>query len=416
MPWRPGAHAPLDIATPPPPPIPFNAGKPLQHMPPSLSFGFGCGNAFSAPPNPPAEPIAGPSAWRAPDACSARTGMQKRRRSSPEEDESIEETPVADDDMDMATSPLLSKRRRASSGRMSDETRVRPQRTPQRAQGAEVGKLLGMSNDADAASLDKPALLSVLHQLMQGSDELTERIYTLLPTPSLESVEHALDAAEAKIRASLPLASANSAAPIRDQYVWSRVRTSLAELAADVASYSSLFSMHNARNESLHPATTFSFLFMTTQRMIRLLRLLPHAEQTSGLVSKKGDERLDTLFENALPGGGKNSPNTIVYTILPSLLRDWNYWLRVVDHAVNDEGRMYGQEVVMGWERGLASLGLSSPTLGAPRSAEEQALRATLDHAATQMHTALGWLTGPPNRPVWSFAPVHAMEEAGCCL
>ena len=74
---------------------------------------------------------------------------------------------------------------------------------------------------------------------------------------------------------------------------------------------------------------------------------------------------------------------------------------------------MYGQEVVTSWERGVASLGTASTTLGAPRSVEEQVLRATMDQALQQMHSALGWLTGPAHRPAWSLAHTNAMEEVG---
>ncbi|WFC95428.1 hypothetical protein MBRA1_002076 [Malassezia brasiliensis] len=307
--------------------------------------------------------------------------------------------------MDIPASPTLTKRRRASSGRAGDETHGRSIRAPRKTQSAEVGKLL--------ASLDKPALLSLLHELMQGNEELTERIYTLLPTPSLESVEHALDAAEAKVRAAIPLASANSAVPIRDQYIWSRVRTSLAELASEMTSYSSVFSLRHARNGTVHPATAFTFLHLATMRMIRILRLLPHTDFAPQSVSRKDHERLEMLFVHALPDAAKHSPNTVVHTILPALLRDWDDWLRAMDHGVNQEGRMYGQEVVTSWERGVASLGTTSTTLGASRSVEEQLLRATMDQALQQMHAALGWLTGPAHRPAWSLAHTHPMEEVG---
>lgn len=411
MAWRTGVQTSLDIATPPPPPIPFNAGRPVQHTPMPLSFGFGCGSATAAPA-PVLDPMPGPSAWRTPDAFAGRTSMPKRRRSSVDVEEPVEVH--ADADEEMASSPTLAKRRRASHGRYETDGGARvhaPARTPRRnaPQGAEVGKLL--------ASLDKPALLAILHQLMSRSDALADDIYTLLPTPSLESVEHALDAAEARIRHAIPMAPL-SAAHVRDQYVWSRVRTSLGELASDVRGYVALFSLNpdasqrDAReHEPMHPATTFSFLHATTLRMLRIARMLPHDDQ-NGPTEKKGDT-LDALYASALPPRAlaADAPNTIATTILPALLREWEHWLRAVDHAVNQAGRMYGQEVVVGWERGLASLGTHSAVLGAARTPEEAALRSVMNHAAQRMHSALGWLAGPAHRPAWSFGVhAHAMD------
>ena len=102
--------------------------------------------------------------------------MPKRRRSSVDVEEPVEVH--ADADEEMASSPTLAKRRRVSDGRYKTDGGARvlaPPRTSRRnaPQGAAVGKLL--------ASLDKPALLSILHQLMGRSDALADDIYTLLP-------------------------------------------------------------------------------------------------------------------------------------------------------------------------------------------------------------------------------------------
>ncbi|WFD43732.1 hypothetical protein MPSI1_002396 [Malassezia psittaci] len=397
MAWRSTAGSPLDIATPPPPPIPFNAGRGLQHAPSSLSFGFGCGNTLHTSPSHSLESVPGPSSHRLGDQpLNVRASAPKRRRSSSDHEEDTLESADVDDDMGILSSPTLTKRQRASHSRSTDEVRVRG---PQSARNTQ-------------------ALLSLLHSLMQQNEELTDQIYTLLPTPSLESIEHALDAAEHRIRAALPVTTANPSVPIREEYVWSRVRTPLAELASEVASYASLFQLPKSSQGSMHPATAFTFLLMTTLRMIRILRLLPH-ESTSihntqlpeSFSRKLSEHRMDQLFETLLPHGEKLTRNTVVHTILPALLRDWDTWLRAVDYSVNQQGRIYGQDVVISWQRGLASVGIHSSTLGSSRSEEEYALRCVMDGAALHMYSTIGWLTGTSHRSPWVPNVSHSMDE-----
>ncbi|WFC99889.1 hypothetical protein MYAM1_002635 [Malassezia yamatoensis] len=411
MSWRSIAGSPLDIATPPPPPIPFNAERGLQHAPSSLSFGFGCGTTLNSSPSHAFESVPGPSSHRLGDQpLHVRVSAPKRRRSSTDQEEDTVESAEVDDDMEILSSPTLTKRRRASHSRSMDEVRGRAAQGTRNTQGIEVGKLL--------ASLDKPALLSLLHSLMQQNQELADQIHTLLPTPSLESIEHALDAAEHKIQAALPVTTANPSVPIREEYVWSRVRTPLAELASEIASYASLFQLPKSSQGNMHPATAFTFLLMTTLRMIRILRLLPH-ESTSphntqfaeSLSRKLSEHRMDQLFERLLPDGGKITRNTVVHTILPALLRDWDTWLRTVDYSVNQQGRIYGQDAVISWQRGLASAGIASSTLGSSRSEEEYALRCVMDGAALHMYSTIGWLTGSSHRSPWVPNVSHSMDE-----
>lgn len=403
MAWRAGGAAGLDVATPLPPPIPFNAARTGQNGPSSLSFGFGCGTSFGGNNAAFAEPLPmpGPSVVRPAmqDGGGGRAGMTKRRRNSPEMDGPLDEVPthsVDDADEDMEALPQRSKRRRPSHTRAveMDVAHASPR------DGADVGKLL--------AALDKPTLLSLLHTLMSRNEGLAECIYTLIPTPSLESVGHALDALESKLRSILPTTAPGAPGYVRDEYVWSRARTTLAELAADIAGYTPFFSVRPGAlqrpgtAEEPHPATAFSFLHATTMRLIRIGRMLPQDHEALA-ADKHAQATLEGMYTSLLPPRlrGGDTPGILAHIFL-SLLREWEAWLHAVDCGVNQEGRMYGQEVVVGWERGLAALCTHSTTLGASRNATETALRRTLDCGAERLHLAVGWLAGSAHRPVWS--------------
>ncbi|PKI82459.1 hypothetical protein MVES_003645 [Malassezia vespertilionis] len=379
----------------PPPPIPFNAGRSAHPIPPPLSFGFGCGSSFGG--NDALQGLASPlqavsMPWRAtpplmPSDAWTKSGALKRRLSGSD----VEEP----EDEEMAASPLLSKRRRAGLRAFTDASTESQGRNSscarRRTSGTDLGKLL--------ASLDKPALLSILHGLVSKSDDVADTIYTLLPTPSLDSVAHALDQTEAKIRAALPTAHGQHA-QVRDQFAWMRLRGCLAELASEVRSFLPFFSMQ----EHTHPATCFSFLHLTTMRMLRIAQLLPDIESVH---APKPADTLERIFAALLPPSAlaPDSPDTLTNTIFPALLKAWEAWLRCVSNAVNEHGRMYGHEVVTQWARDLASLSLAGAPQGESMCTTEHALRRTMDHARAQMHAALGWMIGPTHRHAWFGAP-----------
>ncbi|WFD31212.1 hypothetical protein MSPP1_002246 [Malassezia sp. CBS 17886] len=444
------------VMAPPPPPIPFSAALPLPHNTAPVSFGFGCGSSFGGnnalggmdvrAPMPvfphvfapaPALPLSPTTLRQAHLPHELHTqqsrGVSKRRRSgsaddqapaSPEAHAGYAAGDIADDDM--ATSPVLeAKRRRGSQPRhlprgadASSGSRSDAPRTPL---GADLGRML--------ACLDTPALLSVLHELAKDAS-LAERIYALLPTPSLESVEAQLDASEARVRAAMGISASGAAAAaphlpttmssMREPYIWGRVRGPLAELVREVNSLIPLFSIVGAGacREAVHPATAFSFLYSVTASMLRIERLLPRAipEVFSGGAEgarAPPDGALPSLLRDTLPESHTSpaSPDAITSAVMPAVVREWERWLLAVDTAVNTEGRMYGQEVVAGWGRALRALGSAED--GAGRSAAERAIRGVLDQVAARMYETIGWLTGPAHRMPWALAGpggMHAMD------
>lgn len=348
MAWRSGTNMPG--GPPPPPQIPFSSGRAaFGGVPLGLSFGFGCSALEAAP-------AAAPLRWgelsrqpaRSSDAAAMRTAPKRRRSES---DEDIPFAPADDE---------AAKRRRPAAAR-ADDTRLR----------ADLGRLL--------ASLDRPALLSLVLDLTSDA-AVAERAYTLLPTPSLESVEACLEAFEARVRASLPLAPG----AVRESYVWPRMRGVLAELATELDSFVPLFSPAPRSHERdlPHPATTFAFLHLATLRALRIARLLP----SSGRARRPCAATPLRTYESALHA--PDARDAVATHVLPVLLREWEHWQCAVDHAVNQEGRIYSQDTVVGWERLLATLGAerANPT--------EQAVRAALDVLVAQMSACIGWLTG----------------------
>lgn len=326
--YGPAAFGVGGVGLPPaPPPVPFAHPAP---PPGPVAFGFGFGGGGST--GPPAPPRA---EWRA----------AKRTRDDDDDDNNGGAEPI-DEDMDEP------KRRRAH-------------RRP--APSIDLGRAL--------AALDRPALLALLHGLIADDEAIAARVYTRLPTPSLESASAQLDAAEAQLRSVLP-----AAGTAREQYVWSRARAPLAELASAMAGLIPLF-VASAAREPVHPATTFAFLHMVTLRTLHLERLLPPGEP-----ALRGRTLADMVPRRAAP----DSPDALASMMFPALVREWEHWLAAIDAAVNYEGRIFGHDVVAAWMRGLAALGAAHDA-AVP---VEGAMRAVLGALGARLHAALGWLVG----------------------
>lgn len=250
---------------------------------------------------------------------------------------------------------------------------------------------------------------------------------SLLPAPSLESVESALDEAERAVRASLPLASAD----VRDEYVWSRARVPLAELAHMALSYMPFFTADKdddagslrtlpsdatqqatGQREKPHPTTTFAFLHALTVRLLRIEALLPPCPRQMFSLSSH-PHRASNLHAatsstaSSLPAHllAPTSPDALLSTLLPALLTQWDTLVARLGHAVNSEGRIFGQEVVLGWARALAgvgSAGATTPTHGGKVKDEERVVRQAMNAVRARLESELGWLVGLPQRQTQS--------------
>ena len=332
----------------------------------------------------------------------------------------------------------------------------------------DLGKML--------ASMDKASLLTMLHKLLAQSKDadLGAQILSLLPTPSLESVEAALDEVEKSIRAAIPFVAQNGTTGVRDEYTWSRVRAPITAFADTALSYMPFFvteldkavaglsqgtsadaGTRKADREEVHPATTFTFLHALTVRVLRIHALLPPVPKTSLSFNSLRQDRAsahhgfgfafasasatsqggpsgsgtlqqrptsDNAHENlanrlASQFTSPSSPDALMSTLMPVLLKQWTVLLQRLDRAVNVEGRMFGQEVVLGWARALDAVGSRGQvsasgetcfSFGAAQSpsqvsrqpkGEETAVREIMDEVRHRLERHLGWLVGG-NDPV----------------
>ncbi|KAE8260855.1 hypothetical protein A4X13_0g70 [Tilletia indica] len=272
------------------------------------------------------------------------------------------------------------------------------------AASIDLGKML--------ASLDRPELLSLLMRLLTSSTDpsLPAQIQSLLPAPSLESINTTLNALEAAIQQAMPIAGA------RAEYVWGRVRGPLNEFATTAVGFAEtlLQRRNNAPSTSssgsstteldpdghVHATTAFAFLLDLTGRVLRIERTLPPPPKSIFFATPAGNSSSSAgsnstgrqknsqqtsaflVFQDVLRGktsssstasssafstlsnGGASSADALVTILVPTLLSQWDTLLRRLSSAVNGQGRMFGQEVVLGWYRALNALGSE----GAPRS------------------------------------------------
>lgn len=436
--------------------IPFNSA-PVHHAPSPLGFGFGFGSSFgnnnasSSSTFTPASPGVG---FGSP----SRKAEGKRRRDLDEGDE--------DEDEDMGPS----QQQRA---RMGSESSQRMMVLPKRMRAGlgfgpmhtEHASPAGPSNSAPSfnaspssskrptlnrvgmsgidvdigktlASMDKPSLLSMLSSLLSSSKDpsLPAQILSLLPTPSLDSVETSLDELEKAIRSAIPFVADGSS--VRHEYTWSRLRAPIAAFVDAALGYLPFFvtelesdreqrlreGERQADREEVHPATTFSFLLMVTSRVLRIEASLPEVTKSSlafnlftastspssfGFGStpsspSKGaaNDAYGRHSNLALLLGSEfsspSSPDALMTVLMPAILKQWTVLLHRVDKAVNGDGRMFSQEVVLAWARGLEATGTAGRGEGGKK--EELLIRKAMDEVRNRLERDLAWLVGGPTQ------------------
>ncbi|TKY86830.1 hypothetical protein EX895_004471 [Sporisorium graminicola] len=306
----------------------------------------------------------------------------------------------------------------------------------------DIGKML--------ASMDKPSLLSMLSSLLMQSKDATlpAQILSLLPTPSLDSVESSLDELEKPIRSAIPFVADGTSA--RHEYTWSRLRAPIAAFVDAALGYLPFFVTEldsdreqrlrerdprlQADREEVHPATTFTFLLMITSRVLRIEALLPSvtksslafnlftasSQQTSfgfgGATSTPTSPTKASGGAGASDAYGKHSnlahmlgtefaspssPDALMTVLMPAILKQWTTLLHRLDKAVNGDGRMFSQEVVLNWARGLEATGTAGfggqsgvkKDVDQPKP-EEVLIRKAMDEVRNRLERDLAWLVG----------------------
>ncbi|SNX83209.1 uncharacterized protein MEPE_01915 [Melanopsichium pennsylvanicum] len=435
--------------------IPFNSA-PVHHAPSPLGFGFGFGSSFgnNNSPGPTANhnasPMSGfgsaptlqqqPQQPLQPASSPSRRSDAKRRRDTDDVDEEV------DDDEEMGHSHkirasadvfgsnqrlVLPKRIRAglgfghmqageplassSSSALSPHALSAPSSsTHQQSHASKRPALnrLGTSMggiDVDIgkmlASMDKPSLLSMLSSLLTQSKDATlpAQILSLLPTPSLDSVESSLDELEKAIRSAVPFVADGSS--VRQEYTWSRLRAPVAAFVDAALGYLPFFVTEldsereqrlkerdprlQADREEVHPATTFTFLLMITSRVLRIEAMLPSVTKSSLAFNLFTASIQQTSFgfgtaatcstpnspaRHDADAYGKHSnlaymlgtdfaspssPDALMTVLMPAILKQWTTLLHRLDKSVNGDGRMFSQELVLTWARALETTGFS---------------------------------------------------------
>lgn len=268
------------------------------------------------------------------------------------------------------------------------------------------------------ATLDKPSLLSLFHKLLQSSSDpgLRDQIVSLLPSPSLDSIEPALDEAEKAIRAALPSAGQHE---VRAEFAWGRLRSPVAEFVHTAQGFLPLFvdedlpstpsstGEGSSKRERPHVSTTFNFLHLVTVRALRILEALPAVPRTASMFAldrqqpgpmfRIGNCEAVKQLSQMLPTHAMaiSSPNSIVNQLLPQLALQWTRMFERVAKAVNEEGKMFGAEMVRGWIGSLNAL--VAPQQGdaeAPVDDPAKAMRSTLNALKSRLEHEVGWLVG----------------------
>lgn len=292
----------------------------------------------------------------------------------------------------------------------------------------DIGKML--------ASMDKPSLLSMLSSLLSQSKDATlpAQILSLLPTPSLDSVETSLDELEKAIRSAIPFVADGTSA--RHEYTWSRLRAPVAAFVDAALGYLPFFVTEldadreerlradqrglQADREEVHPATTFTFLLMLTSRVLRIETLLPSvpksslafnlftassqpsfgfntSSSTAPLSPTKADaygkhSNLAYLLGNDF--SSPSSPDALMTVLMPAILKQWTTLLHRLDKAVNGDGRMFSQEMVLTWARALEATGSNDSKGAEEMKAEEALIRKAMDEVRNRLERDLAWLVG----------------------
>lgn len=239
-----------------------------------------------------------------------------------------------------------------------------------------------------AASLPPESLLPLLTSLLATQPSLKSSVLLLIPRPTLETATQALDNAANKLRDAYPYSNtsfpqpgsstslgfglggfgsnrsnsqsatgfgfarpastsafgshsaSNESGGMRDEYILSRIRPHINDFVAACQSYLPYFSL--ASTSSLAAPASLKASHAAALQSQHKDR--SHPSESFQLLSS-----LTTHVLNQPP----LTQSALVPMILPRLVEEWKAWLDRVDHTVNREGGMFGQETVRAWERCL---------------------------------------------------------------
>lgn len=272
----------------------------------------------------------------------------------------------------------------------------------------DVGKML--------STLDKGSLLQLMSRLLSTSSDptLVDQVFSLIPIPSMATVEASLEESERSIRS-----ITCHAGEMRPEFAWGRLRNPVSEFVATALGLLPFFidardldiPTGSTNRDAPHATTTFSFLHLLTSKALQLLRLLPStpASMSMSLFSFDGQtgkplvpmslaphstslrlyqDNIDGQLEPQQPSKLTSSnPNMLVSQLIPALLVQWTHFIDNVSRAVNEEGRMFGSETAKGWLVALEALARPSQTHG-----DEAVARLAIQCVRQSLDEQIGWL------------------------
>ena len=280
----------------------------------------------------------------------------------------------------------------------------------------DVGKAIGERNSRNdlqiiltrptpAATQSKATLISILSSLLAQQPQLKHNIIALLPPPSLETFTTSLQEHERRVLDALPVGGST----LRQEYVWSRIRTPLEDYISEARLALSQFcpssSAQTPDDGNLsHPSSTFAFLFTLTQSVRKLEDMLPRAPTPyNGSTSQ--------IYQPSINNPSSLNPRDPLVSFLPVLYNQWHILATRLSSLVNQHGRILSAETVRLWFRQLEQLSagdVSSASVG--RKASE-AIRERLIRE-------LGWLIGirAQMHPLQDTSSPHQPTRAGQVL
>ncbi|KAI1321192.1 Tethering factor for nuclear proteasome sts1 [Mortierella claussenii] len=191
------------------------------------------------------------------------------------------------------------------------------------------------------ATLSSAQLINLIDTLVDSHPSLAENIASLVPRPTVASVQQLLSSLETKLQEAFPYTKWG---PGRDDYSFNRVKPALEELVETLMDYTNHFT-----SPPEFPTTSFSFLHIATDFCHRL----PNWDNTAN-----------------------NEPKSNLYKSLEE------YWIKAIQDASDklEEGKIYGQMTVQEWAKNLEQHNITSQGMFAS--------------AIEEFKAKLGWIIG----------------------
>jgi hypothetical protein len=240
---------------------------------------------------------------------------------------------------------------------------------------------------------------------------LRDQIIAHIPSPSLDSVQLALEDIERNIRNACA-----HAGEMRAEFAWGRLRNPVGDFTTTALGFLPFFiegakdgGILSSRQESPHPSTTFNFLHALTAQALNIITVLAPTPASLSASMFSFDGSKGSFFGSNASASVKayqeripsdyllsSNPNTIVTQLIPSLLTQWGRLQEKLCKGVNEEGKMFGSEMMRGWILSLESLGCSKTDQNqqARMKVEEVAFRTVLDDIRGRLEQEVGWMIG----------------------